>query len=132
MSPANAGTQLRKTQGEGLGRWGHNHEFRTHLYKRSRCFPSDWTKSFIVTSFHIKDLKHHISHKCTFSYLLPPAYVVRGKVLFSQVSVCPHLGGVPTFRVGDTYLPRSGRGVHTLPGGGVPTFPGLDEVGYLP
>ena len=36
---------------------------------------------------------------------LPPAYVVRGTVLFSQVSVCSHLeGGVPTFQAGE-YLP---------------------------
>ena len=44
-----------------------------------------------------------------FVKLLPPAYVVRGKVLFSQVSVCPHLGG----------------GTHPADGGGTP-FPGLD------
>ena len=77
--------------------------------------------------------------------LSPPAYVVRGKVLFSQVSVCSHLGGrVPTFWVGGTYsqvlmggrvptqvwvgggtyLPRSGRG------GGVPTQ--VLMGGYLP
>ena len=37
--------------------------------------------------------------------LLPAAYVVRGKVLFSQVSVCSHLGGLPTFQVlGGGYL----------------------------
>ena len=57
--------------------------------------------------------------------LLPPAYVVRGKVLFSQVSVCPHLRG-------SIYLP--GRGVPTFPGldGEVPTFPGGGRGGYLP
>ena len=73
--------------------------------------------------------------------LLPPAYVVRGKGLFSQVSVCSHLRGVltflgggvglPTFPVGggggSTYLPRQG-GTYLprqgyLPWWGVPTFP---------
>ena len=51
------------------------------------------------------------------SNLLPPAYVVRGKVLFSQVSVCSHLGG------GGTYLPGRWGGVPTLRSGwgGVPT-----------
>ena len=71
---------------------------------------------------------------------LPPAYVVRGKVLFSQVSVCPHLGG------GGGYLPSGQRGLPTFPGldrgvpnfpvgGGGPTFPGggyLPWWGYLP
>ena len=38
----------------------------------------------------------------TVLYSLPPAYVVRhGKVLFSQVSVCPHPGG----RIGSTTSP---------------------------
>ena len=41
-------------------------------------------------------------HLSTYS-LLPPAYVVRGKVLFSQVSVCPHLWGGG----GGYHLPRS-------------------------
>ena len=88
-----------------------------------------------------------------FNIYLPPAYIVRGKVLFSQVSVCPHPRGVPTFWVGGylpsqvwtggyplpwwggdlpsqvwmggTYLPTSGWG-----GGYLPTFQGLD--GWVP
>ena len=57
--------------------------------------------------------------------LLPPAYVVRGKVLFSQVSVCQHLGGVPTFRmVGGTYSGLDGGG-----GGGTYLWPRVE--GYL-
>ena len=86
------------------------------------------------------------SRRTTVDGLLPPTYVVRGKVLFSQVSVCSHLGGVPPFRgggyppskMGSTYLGRwgtyLGRVVPTLAGGylpwwgvptlvGVPTFP---------
>ena len=75
--------------------------------------------------------------------LLPPVYVVRGKVLFSQVSVCPHLGGylpsgvrgVPTFPglEGGTYLPRSGQGGY-LPSQvwGVPTWVPPHQVRYPP
>ena len=85
-----------------------------------------------------------VSVTARFWWLLPPAYVVRGKVLFSQVSVCQHLGGgVPTFRVvgGDTYSALDRRGVPTLARvGGVPTqlwvgggVPTLARVGaYLP
>ena len=69
---------------------------------------------------------------------LPPTYVVRGKVLFSQVSVCLHLrgylpwmggGGVPTLDGRGTYLGWE-RG--TLLGWlkGIPTLDGLR--GYLP
>ena len=67
-----------------------------------------------------------------FASLLPPAYVVQGKVLFSQVSVCPHLGGVPTFKVGGGSYPGWGG---TYPGEGVPTLVrGVPTLvrGYLP
>ena len=47
--------------------------------------------------------------------LLPPAYEVRGKVLFRQVSVCSHFGegerGVP-------HPANGGGGTHPNPGGG--------------
>ena len=112
-------------------------------------------RGYIYLYRHVKKTKMiHILSTCydlqsDCFCLLPAAYVVRGKVLFSQVSVCPHLGGggVPTFWAGGvptfpgleggTYLPRSGWGGTYLPRwggggtylsrsgwGGVPTFPG--------
>ena len=83
------------------------------------------------------------------SLFLPPAYVVRGKVMFSVCLSVHTRGGVPTFWMvgggtysqvwmegGGTYLPRSGwGGVPTLRSGWgwVPTFPGPGGGGgYLP
>ena len=43
--------------------------------------------------------------------VIPPAYVVRGKIPFSQVSVSPHLGG-------GTYLPGGGGGTYSDLDGG--------------
>ena len=80
-------------------------------------------------------LYQHRHHKCNQTELrfLPPASVGRGKVLFSQVSACPHLGGggLPIFQlIGGrrgliTYLPADW---------GVPTFHLMIEGGgtYLP
>ena len=79
---------------------------------------------------------------------LPPAYGVRGKVLFLQVSVCPHFGGgrgTPSqVQVGGGGVPhprsrwgtQSSRGYPILGpgGGGVPrgTSPVQDWIGYPP
>ena len=83
-----------------------------------------------------------ISHLVTvrhanISGLLPPVYIVRGKVLFSQVSVCSHLQGgypLPRSRQGGGYpLPRSrweeGAPSQVLVGGTPYRGPGR---GYVP
>ena len=82
--------------------------------------------------------------KNTIDSLLPPAYKVRGKVLFSQVPLCSHFGvgvGTPSqVQVGGGYsieligeypIPGPGRGLpHPRSGGG--DTPPQVQVGGTP